>query len=104
MTDNIRDVPPVVCTLTRQALTERVLAWHDLAALAITAERIESGVASTYPLDLHVAIVDLAEREHDCCGSWLDAEVIVEGQHVRLELTTVNPNGLPMIRQMSGLG
>lgn len=96
-------VPPVVCTLSVGGRAERGLEWSDLAALSLTSERIEGGVASTYPLDLADKIEDLANREITCCGSWLDIASSRGDDMIRIELTTTNPEGLEMIASIAGL-
>lgn len=96
-------VPPVVCTLTSGQLDERGLEWTDLGALSLTNELIDGGVASTYPLSLADKIEDLANREISCCGSWLDIAWSRIDDTIRIELTTVNPDGLEMITSMAGL-
>lgn len=94
-------VPPVVCTLTIGKRAERQLEWSDLRDLALSSETIDGGVASTYPLALADKIDDLASRESSCCGSWLQISTDRNGEHVRLEVTTTNPEGVEIIRSIS---
>lgn len=94
--------PPVVCTLTTKALAERALEWSDLATLALSALEIEDGVVSTYPLADADRIEALAAAEVNCCGTWLDIAT-ARGEVFTLTLTTTNPEGLDLIRAMSGL-
>jgi len=95
-------VPPVVCTLAPAELAERGLEWSDLAGLSLTSEQIEDGVASTYPLEVADAVMDLANREASCCGSWLNCSAREVDGVIRLELTTRNPEGLAVITKMAG--
>lgn len=81
----------------------RELEWSDLAALSLTSERISNGVTSTYPRDLAASIEDLVERETGCCGTWLDAKATVDGDVLRISLTTASPEGLSMLVEMAGL-
>lgn len=92
----------VVCTLGVDDRAERRLEWTDLGALALTSDRIEGGVATTYPTDVAEAVEDLAQRESNCCGSWLSANTERMGDVVRLEITTENPDGLSLILKMAG--
>jgi hypothetical protein len=96
-------VPPVVCMLSIGARADRELEWSDLAGLALTSERLDNGIVSTFPLGLADAIDDLVEREQQCCGSWLDASVAAMVDSVRLELTTSNPEGVALIMSMAGV-
>lgn len=102
MSEPPASLPPVVCTLTTRDRGERELEWSDLGALSLTSEEIADGVASTYPLELGDKVRDLATRESACCGTWLQSTVTDMDDHLRLELTTNNPDGLAMIRSMSG--
>ncbi len=95
---------PVVCTLGVKERTVRVLEWSDLGALSLTSERIDGGVASTYPIGIADAVEDLANRENSCCGSWLMASTERLGDVIRLQVTTENPAGLDLIRSMAGHG
>ena len=95
--------PPIVCTLSDTELAERGLEWSDLGPLALMSERIEGGIASTYPLEIADQVEDLANRESGCCGTWLATSVRRGNDVVRLELTTENPDGLSLIEAMAGL-
>lgn len=95
--------PPVVCTLTTGPLAKQYLEWTDLAAHVATRTAIEGGAESTYPLDLADQIEDLADREVACCGSWLQIEHERNDHTIRLRLTTTSPDGVDLIRSMSGL-
>lgn len=102
MTTDQEAVPPIVCTLAPDELTPRVLEFGDLREAALSTERIEGGVGSTYPIELADAVEDLANRESSCCGTWLDIATSRTGATIRLELTTSNPDGVELI--MSALG
>ena len=92
---------PVVCTLTTKGMAQRALEWTDLAELSTTVERIEGGVRSTFPVKYEAQIRDLAEREADCCGTWLRTSTQVFDDRVHLELTTENPDGVEVILAMA---
>lgn len=94
---------PIVCTLDDDQLKQQGLEWSDLRALSLSSERIDGGVASTYPLELFDRVQDLANRESSCCGTWLAVGVSQTDDVVRLELTTQNPDGLAVIAAMAGL-
>lgn len=97
------DVPPVICTLTVGKLEEQRLEWDDLRPLAVSRTPIDGGVTSIYPIELADRIADLANRETSCCGSWLTIEQTRTVDHTSLTLTTTNPEGVAIIRAMSGL-
>ncbi|MFV1990027.1 MAG: hypothetical protein ACC652_04730 [Acidimicrobiales bacterium] len=103
MTEQADVVPPVVCTLVDGELSTRGLEWNDVGALSLTAEGIESGVVTTYPIEIADQIEDLCNREIGCCGSWLNIETSRLDQAIRVEITTSNPDGLGIIRSIAGL-
>ncbi len=92
----------VACTLSLVELSAQGLEWADLAALSLRSERIDGGVASTYPVEMADAVEDLARRENGCCGSWLSAATERCGEVIRLEVTTENAAGLGVILAMTG--
>lgn len=100
MTD---DGNPVVCTLTTKQLVTRRLEWQSIGDDALDRQQIDGGVALWFPAELADDVADLADREQGCCGSWLDTAVSVEGDRIRLEVTTENPDGYPVIIAMAGL-
>ncbi len=103
MTEPTDVVPPVVCTLVGGELPTRNLEWNDVAELSLTAEATESGVVSTYPIEIADQIEDLCNREIGCCGSWLDIKTSRLDDVIRLQITTSNPDGLGIIRSIAGL-
>lgn len=96
-------VPPVVCTLAIGRIGPQQLEWTDVATHAVTRVAIAGGAESTFPLDLADQIEELAAREMACCGSWLEISHERIGDALRLRLTTTNPEGVALIRSMSGL-
>lgn len=92
----------VVCTLSVNDRGQRGLEWADLGTLALTSERIEGGVASTYPISIADAVEDLAHREASCCGTWLNTTTERLGDVIRMEITTENHAGVGVILSMTG--
>ena len=102
MTGMTRPPQPVVCTLTTKELAERSLEWDDLAPVALSREALPDGARATFALADADAIEDLASREMTCCGTWLRIETS-RTDVLEMELTTDNPEGLGLIRAMTGL-
>ena len=94
--------PPVVCTLTTKALAAQTLEWNDLAPLALSSVALPNGARSTFALEHADVVEDLATREMDCCGSWLDVSA-TRGDVITLELTTTNPDGIALIHAVAGI-
>lgn len=95
--------PAITCTLTTDRRIDQQLEWSDLAKHATTCVPIGGGVESEFPLELADQIEDLTERELACCGSWLTIVFHRAVETCRLQLTTTNPEGVDLIRSMSGL-
>ena len=93
-------IDPVVCTLTTKALATRSLEWADVVPLAQSVTLIDGGAAAVFGLEHAAAIADLADREADCCGTWLHASVTTDAGAVHLRITTENPDGVELIRSM----
>ncbi len=102
MSTTEKQSPPLACTLTVGELAKQTLAWSDLAPAALTHKRIEGGAATTYPLTMVDQIEELANRESQCCGTWLNVAVTRLDATVRLDLTTANPEGVALIHSMLG--
>ena len=94
---------PIVCTLGSADAAPRGLELPDLKGLALTAERIEGGVAMTFAGGLASSLEDLAAREASCCG-WLSITTTRARGEVRFEMTSDNPEAHPMIESLAGVG
>lgn len=95
--------PGLSCSLGPDARANRKLEWVDLAALALSTDRLQHGVVSTFRIELADQIEDLVAKETDCCGSWLDAAIDRADGLLRLELTSSKPEGRAAIHRLSGL-
>ena len=100
---SVEPAPPVVCTLTIGRRERQQLEWADLVEHSLSRCEIEGGAESTFPLELADQIEELAGREIACCGSWLQVAHERGDDVLRLRLTTANPDGVALIRSMSGL-
>ena len=93
---------PVVCTLGPTDRSDQEQEWVDLQALALSTERIDGGVTSTFPLQLAARVEDLARREEACCN-WLACTVDRTPDGVRLRVTTTASEGVAVIEHLAGL-
>ena len=59
------------CTLSPEAIEERIGAWHSLDRALVGARRTDTGAVLRYRLDVPVAaaLVELIEAERRCCAS-----------------------------------
>jgi hypothetical protein len=56
----------------------------------------------TFPTELEAGIEDLLERERQCCA-FLDIETRIENGLLDVEITSRNPDGLPVIEMLAGI-
>lgn len=94
--------PPVVCTLTTKEASNQVLEWTELRRHVAQAMPIDGGARMTFPAAMEAGIRDLAEREQRCCA-FLSIVTSVEGDHLTLDVTSQNPDALPVISQLAGI-
>lgn len=93
----------MVCTLAGDEEETRHLEWGDVAPLAVMRRRIEGGIESTFPIEMADAVEDLANREMECCGSWLDIKTTRTSDLIRLEMTTANTDGVAILVSLAGI-
>lgn len=93
---------PVACTVESSKIALRALNLPDLEGLALSAERIERGAAMTFPAGLEKSLRGLVDQEAQCCR-WLSIDVIRAGDEVRLEMTSDNPDGQPIVESLAGV-
>lgn len=102
-TPSDKSVQPVMCTLIEKDKRTQMLEWGDIAPLTTSTQRLENGVVLEFDADIAEKVVDLAQREAGCCGTWLSISTLVSEDKVRLEVTTDNPEGLDILNTMLGL-
>jgi hypothetical protein len=94
---------PIMCTLTTKDQASQALEWTDLHGKALHTEPLDGGAAMTFPAELAAGVEDLAAREATCCA-FLDIVTTVDGDIVRVEITSENPDALPIIELLAGTG
>lgn len=77
----------VICELSSSGTAVRTDEWVDLRAHVLRADRVPGGIRLWLPAELVETVRDLARRESACCG-FLDLEVALETDVVRLDVTT----------------
>lgn len=92
--------PPVVCTLDPNQRESQKLEWSDISGLALTVERLATGVRATFAAHCEAQLQELADRERDCCGSWLSVAISSNDTGLVLDVTTENPDGAALIYSM----
>jgi hypothetical protein len=92
---------PIACTLSETGAARQSLEWADLSGHAVSSEQLDTGVAMTFEPGMAAAVEDLAAREAACC-SFLSISTTQTDDEVRIEITSDNPDALPMIRSIAG--
>lgn len=93
---------PIACTLTNNDAAKQLLEWVDLQHRCSEVVAIESGVRMTLPESLTDDIADLVRREAACCA-FLTIETSVIGGVLTLDISSPNPDALPVISALAGI-
>jgi len=92
---------PVACTLSKRGAEAQALEWVDLQRVALRSVPLDTGAQMTFPAEHAARIVDLAERETQCCA-FLDIITMVDGDEFILSITSENPDAIGVIAALSG--
>lgn len=93
---------PVVCTLTPSAAAGQAFEWTDLHEQAIAVQPLPGGARIRFPSDLEPHIADLTNREAECCAFLDFSSIVVDGELI-LDITSPNPDALPVIALLAGM-
>ena len=93
---------PIACSLPPADVARQGLEWNELSGLATATEHIDGGVAMTFGIAQTQRVEDLAAREATCC-SFLSFTTTRDGDVLRLEITSRNPDALPAIEALAGV-
>ena len=93
---------PVACTLTRKGARDQAQEWTDLHRHTLAVESVPGGAKISYPLEFESLIADLTRREASCCA-FLDISTSTDDDRLVVEVTSANPNALPVIALLAGV-
>lgn len=93
---------PIACTLANDDAARQRLAWVDLQHRCSQVVSIEGGVRMTLPASLIDDVADLVRREVGCCA-FLTIETSVIGDVLTLDISSPNPDVLPVISALAGI-
>ena len=94
----------VVCELQAGQLPARVEEWQRLRNdLCLGTESIPNGVRLWWPPHGRPVVEDLVDREAACCG-FMDFELVVDGDRLRLDVTSPAPAAGPVLAGLAGHG
>jgi hypothetical protein len=91
---------PITCSLSAKGSVDQALEWVDIQHRASHVAALPSGARMVFPLELATSIDELVAREATCCGFLDFATVVVAGEFV-LDVTSSNPEALPLIRLLT---
>lgn len=92
----------IVCELSEPASVSRTAEWAQLKDQALGTDLIPGGVRLWLPARSGDLVRDLARREAQCCG-FLDIEVVVQNDRVRLDITSAAPAAGRLVDFLSSL-
>lgn len=96
------DDMPIVCTLSDAQAADQILEWGDLQTVAIDVVAIDAGMRMLLPAAMLDSVEDLVQRESQCCA-FLTITTSVEAEQLILEVTSANPEALPVISMLAGI-
>ena len=86
----------IVCDLNASAAASQAAEWADVKDQATWIEPLPGGVRVWLPAQSAELARDLARREAQCCG-FLDIEVIVDPDKVKIDITSAAPDAVHLI-------
>ena len=93
----------VACDLDSADVKTRIGEWRALRdAHGRGAEAVPDGARLWLSPDATSIAADLIQREAQCCG-FLDLEMVAEADRVRLEITSLSPEGAQAAVFLAGL-
>lgn len=90
----------MACQLGESDTVTRMEEWATVRGRSVRTELISGGVRVWLPTESGDLVRDLARREAQCCG-FLDIEVAVQGDQVRLDITSTARSTAPLIQFLS---
>ncbi len=93
---------PIVCTLTGDEATGRLLKWADLQHHAMDVVAFDRGVRMTFPAMMFDDVELLARRERTCCA-FLAISTSLVGEVLTLDIRSESPEALPVIWALAGI-
>lgn len=93
---------PISCTLSPIAAGDQLLEWTELQGHATDVVALPAGARMRFPAELEPVIADLVSREVACCA-FLDIKPRLTGGDLVVEVTSQNPDALPVISMLVGL-
>lgn len=93
---------PVVCTLTEKGASDQAQEWSDLHRHVIEVASVPGGARMSFPLEFESQVADLARREATCCA-FLDISASTADGKLVVEVTSSNPEALPVISLLAGI-
>ena len=92
---------PVACTLTKKGAVDQAQEWTDLHQHIIGVESVPGGARMSFPIEFESLVADLAHREATCCA-FLDISTSTAGGELVVDVTSTNPEALPVISLLAG--
>lgn len=92
----------ITCSLLGAAADAQLGAWGDLGGSLRRSARADDGIRLWFDRQVEARLREIAVKEKDCCP-FLDLDVVVDGDAVRLEITTELADARPVIDALGEL-
>lgn len=92
----------ITCNLVGAAADAQLGAWGDLGRTLRRSERVDDGLRLWFDRDAEDRLRDIAVKEKDCCP-FLELDVALDGDAVRLDVTTELADARPVIDALGDL-
>lgn len=93
---------PIACALSQKDASAQALEWTELEQHSLGIDPLPNGVRIHIPIERLAALEDLAARESSCCA-FLDIVVTAASDRATVEVTSDNPDALPLISRVAGI-
>jgi hypothetical protein len=93
---------PITCSLSAKGSVDQTAEWVDIQHRATSVAALTSGARMVFPLEFATSIDELVSREATCCGFLDFVTAVADGEYV-LDVTSSNPEALPLIGLLSGV-
>lgn len=99
----MRELDSATCNHTARQAAQHRSGWSDLLEVVLEVHDLDNGLVLDLPAYRYEDIVDVVERERECCGNRLNLSLDRKEGMILLTATSEEPDGASEIRSMLGL-
>ena len=90
----------IACSLDASGAAEQLASWGDLRPALVRTEKADDGARLWFQATATASVEEVARREAECC-SFLGFHLENEGDVVRLDITSENPEGVGVVHLLA---